>query len=269
VGDVGDVDLEVPMAGGVVVLDENGVVEVTRGLAIDGDDGQVAEVAAVSDDFGVEMSDSAGFGENLVGKNAREMVLADHHLDVDAEVVGMAENFDDFPAGGASGRRPRGDFNVDDETFEIARIVVADLETSFFAENAMRSGSDVRRGEFGVVRNDDGLGHPVVEGGDVVAAEVFAAAAFACVVKDADDGGIAAGEDPEDAAEASAVGPWRSEFNEDLVALHGVADFVGGDKDVVFTPALGGADEAKAVAVEVEASGDEVFGAVAGGAVGS
>jgi hypothetical protein len=197
------------------------------------------------------------------------MVFADDHLDVDAEVVGMAENLDDFAAGGASGRRPRGDFNVDDETFELARIVVADLEASFFAENAMRSGSDVRRGEFGVVRNDDGLGHPVVEGGDVVAAEVFAAAAFACVVKNADDGGIAAGEDAQDAAELSAVGPWRSEFNEDLVALHGVADFVGGDKDVVFTPALGGADEAKAVAVEVEASGDEVFGAVAGGAVGS
>ena len=124
----------------VVVVDENGVVEVAGGLAIDGDDGQVAEVAAVGDDFGVEMGDSAGFGENLVGKDAREMVLADDHLDVDAEVVGMAENFDDLAAGGTSGRGPGGDFNVDDETFEIARIVVAGMEASFFAEDAVWCG---------------------------------------------------------------------------------------------------------------------------------
>ena len=268
-GDVGDVDLEVPMAGGVVVLDENGVVEVTRGLAIDGDDGQGAEVAADSDDFGVEMSDSAGFGENLVGKNAREMVFADDHLDVDAEVVGMAENFDDFGAGGASGRGPRGDFNVDDETFEIVQVVVAGLSKGFFAENAMWRGCGSRSGDLGVERDDDGLSHAVVEGGDVVAGEGLSATAFACVVKDADDGGIAAGEDAQDATEFAAVGAGRSEFDEHLVALHGVADFVGWDKDVVFTPALGGADKAEAIAVEVEASGDEVFGAIAGGAVGS
>ena len=79
-------------------------------------------------------------------------------------------------------------------------------------------------------------------------------------MKDADDGGIAAGEDAEDAAELAAVGSWRSEFDEDLVALHGVVDFVGRDEDVVVAAALRGADEAEAVAVEVEASGDEVVG---------
>ena len=105
-------------------VDENSIVEVTRGLAIDSDDGQVAEVAAGGDDFGVEMGDSAGFAEDLVGKDAREMVLADDHLDVDAEVVWMAENFDDLATGGPSRRRPCGDFNVDDETFEIVGVVV-------------------------------------------------------------------------------------------------------------------------------------------------
>ena len=50
----------------------------------------------------------------------------------------------------------------------------------------------------------------------------------------------------------------RGEFDEDLVALHGVVDFVGRDKDVVVAVALRGADEAEAVAVQVEASGDEV-----------
>ena len=49
---------------------------------------------------------------------------------------------------------------------------------------------------------------------------------------------IAAGEDAQNAAELSSVGPWRSELDQDLVALHGVADFVGRDKNVVFATAL-------------------------------
>ena len=44
---------------------------------------------------------------------------------------------------------------------------------------------------------------------------------------------------------------------------------LGGIKMSSSRTALGGADKAKAVAVEVEASGDEIFGAVAGGAFGS
>ena len=49
------------------------------------------------------MGDCAGFGEDLVGKDVRKMVLADDHLDVDAEVVGMAEDLDDLAAGGTVG----------------------------------------------------------------------------------------------------------------------------------------------------------------------
>ena len=45
VADVGDVDLEFEVAVGEG-LDEDGVVEVAGGFAVDGDDGEVAEVAA-------------------------------------------------------------------------------------------------------------------------------------------------------------------------------------------------------------------------------
>ena len=43
-GHVGDVDLELVAAVGAIG-DENGVVEVAGGLAVDGDDGQLAKVA--------------------------------------------------------------------------------------------------------------------------------------------------------------------------------------------------------------------------------
>ena len=84
------------ISGAVVALpDENCVVEVARGLAVDGDDGQRSEVAAVGGFVAIEMSDGTCFGEHGLGKNARELVLADHHLHVDAEVVWQTENFND------------------------------------------------------------------------------------------------------------------------------------------------------------------------------
>ena len=43
------------------MMHENGVVEVSGGLAVNGDDGQIAEVASLGDEVGVEMSNSARF----------------------------------------------------------------------------------------------------------------------------------------------------------------------------------------------------------------
>ena len=86
-------------------------------------------------------------------------------------------------------------------------------------------------------------------------------------MEDADYGGVPAGEDADDAAELTAVGESgialaRQELDEHLVALHGGVDFVGRDEDVfadghAALPGVG-PDEAEAVAVQVEASGDEV-----------
>ena len=85
------------------------------------------------------------------------------------------------------------------------------------------------------------------------------------VVEDADDGGVAAGEDAGDAAGAAAVAAAGRLVDEDFVALHGAVELVGRDEEVVVAVgAAVGADEAEAVAVEVEAAGDE---AVAGGAI--
>ena len=79
-------------------------------------------------------------------------------------------------------------------------------------------------------------------------------------MKDADDGGVAALKDADDAAHAAAVGFGRLHFDEHLVALHGAVDLVGRNKNIFATGRLAGVgtDEAVAVAMEVEAAGGEV-----------
>ena len=65
--------------------------------------GSDAEVGSAGGFGGIEMGDGAGFGEDGLGKDARQLVLADHHLHVDAEIVGGAEDLDDAAMGGRVG----------------------------------------------------------------------------------------------------------------------------------------------------------------------
>ena len=105
-----------------MLADEDGVVKVARGFAIDGDDGQRAEVGSAGGYALVEVRDPAGFGKHGLGKDARQLMLADHHLHVDAEVVGRTENFNDAADGRARGRGPAGDLDVDDEAIQVACV---------------------------------------------------------------------------------------------------------------------------------------------------
>src|SRR5712692_8179459 len=98
--DIGDVNLQVPTAVGAM-FDVNGVVEIARGFAVDGDDRQVAEIfTAGALGFADGLRATLGFVKNFGGENVREMMLANDDLGVDAEVARAAENFDD-----AAGRR--------------------------------------------------------------------------------------------------------------------------------------------------------------------
>ena len=54
-----------------------------------------------------------------------EMKFADGDFDVDAEVVFAAENLDDSTARVLRGAGPIGDFDVDDQAFEVGVVVVA------------------------------------------------------------------------------------------------------------------------------------------------
>jgi hypothetical protein len=211
---------------------------------------------------------STASSKSRVRKDARELVLADHHLHVDAEVAGVAEHFDDAAVWRPGRRGPAGDFDVDDDAFEIVPGKL--LRARFGAEHAMWRFILVAGSDFRSFGNEDGLRHPIIKGDDVIDGFASRGCVFRplrgepvlrrAVVERPDHSGVAAFDDAGDAAEAAAVGAGRSEFHQYLVALHGAVDLAGRDKDIVLTTGLAskGTHKAVAVAVQVEAAGEEV-----------
>ncbi len=84
--------------------------------------------------------------------------------------------------------------------------------------------------DFGAGRNHDGLRHAVVEGNDDVVATTIGTS----IAKRPHDRGVAALEDAHNAALLPAIGFGRVDLDQDLVALHGGVDLVGGDKNVLY-----------------------------------
>ena len=125
------------------------------------------------------MGDIAGVVEHGIRKEVGDVVLADHDLDVDAEVVGVAEDFEDAAARLAVERGPVGDLDIDDEIFEIVLCVKRMLR--ILAKDAMRGGFGpgivilVQR-HLIAEGDKDGLSHALVEGDYVVALRSFAVA---------------------------------------------------------------------------------------------
>ena len=260
-GHVGDVDLQF-----VVSIFEfanvDGIVEVAGGFSVDGDDGEIAVVAAVSQrGGGNDAFDGLRFFDDGGRKAVRQVELADHDLDVDSEVGFFAENFDDAAARVLGRRRPVGNFNVDNDAFKILPIGV---NFGFVADDAVGGfllgfelGVGLRVGrlrDFHSRRDDDFLIYFFVDRLDVVVA--------ASIVEDADYGGMSAGDGADDAAFAASVGTDVCHFDEDAVSVHGRAGGVGRNKDVSGEAGLEaivegdgfGDDEAEAVAMHGEAA---------------
>ena len=99
------------------------------------------------------MGDIASVVEHGIRKEVGDVVLADHDLDVDAEVVGVAEDFEDASARLAVERGPVGDLDIDDEIFEIVLCVKRMLR--IFAKDAVRGGFGL-----GIVILDSGTSSP-------------------------------------------------------------------------------------------------------------
>jgi hypothetical protein len=69
------------------------------------------------------------------------VVLADHDLDIDAEVVGVAKDFEDAAAGLAVEGGPVSDLDVHDQAFQVVRNRVRRLGVmGVFTEDAMWGG---------------------------------------------------------------------------------------------------------------------------------
>ena len=63
---------------------------------------------------------AARLGQHFIRKHPRQLVLADHHLHVYAEVVRIAEHFDHTANRGPCRRGPAGDLHVDHQAFQVA-----------------------------------------------------------------------------------------------------------------------------------------------------
>src|SRR6185437_12682364 len=242
-GHVGNVDLEPPVAGCGIMLNQHGVIKVAGRFAVDGDDGQMAEVAPRGYFLWVKMSDGEGLGQHVLREDTWQVVLADDHLNVDAEIFFMAENLDDTASRGAFLLRPMRDLDIDNQALQIVAVIVLDRRRGLLPEHAMRRSRHLRN--FRAMRNEHRLGHALVKGHNVVPLRAGAVG----VVKNADHRGIAPREHAGDAAQTASVTTRRSQLDQHLIALHSSVDLVGRDEDVFFARALAfvGADKAEAV----------------------
>ena len=124
---VGDVDLQLEVAVRHAAHGDR-VVEVARGFAVDGDDGQRAIVAAMTQLAGRnDRLKLLRLLQDLDREAMRQMELADDDLDIDAEVVFVAEDFDHAPARIFGRRRPVGDLDLDDHVLQVAPLAAAGL----------------------------------------------------------------------------------------------------------------------------------------------
>jgi hypothetical protein len=236
------------------MFDEDRIIKIACRFAVNGHDGQVAEVAARDDLASVEMGYGSRFFQNVFREDAREMVLANDHLDIDSEIFFVAEHFNHAAPRRAVLLGPVRDFYIDNQALKIIALIVADSRRGFFAQHAMRRGW--RLGKLRAMGNEHRLGHALVEGHDIVALRTVASR----VVKDANDRGIAADEDAGYATQSAAIASRRSPLDQYLITLHGSVHFVGRDEDVFLACALAlvWTHKSKAVPMQIESSGDEV-----------
>jgi hypothetical protein len=252
VGNVGDVHLKEPAAV-VAALDVNGVVEVAGGFAVNGNNGELAEIfppGAIV--FRNGQGETLGFMQKFVGESVGKMMLANDDFGIHTEIAGAAKYFDDAPGGRSAAARIAEEFNVDDGAVELGNMretllacgrvfcggqkLFAESGREFFAGQELNVVLDAR-----VIGRDDTPARGVAEL--------------------ADDGGMRAANDADNApfgAAGAGVAAEAGDFGDDVIAVHGVFDRVARNEDVAFH--IGkcdiGYNEAVAVLVENETALD-------------
>src|SRR5579872_5075985 len=89
---------------------QHGIIEVTRGFAVDGHNRKIAKVAPLAElRRRNDRLNGCGLIEHFFGKPVWKVMFADDDFDIDAEVIFVSENLDDSAAWLLSCRRPVGD----------------------------------------------------------------------------------------------------------------------------------------------------------------
>ncbi|HXN86374.1 MAG TPA: hypothetical protein VN867_09890 [Candidatus Binataceae bacterium] len=229
----------------------NGVVEVARRFAVNGDDGEIAKITAPGQlgfcDFLFFVS---RFGQNFVGKNVRQVMLANDDFDVHADFAWAAENFQD-----ASDRREATfgitpDFDVYDRAVKLGKTQSAIREGLIFRGRAQFFAQS--RGQLVAGRNQYLVQDARIVGENDVALRAIA--------EEADERGVLALDNLYHAAFGAAVRAAAFDAAQNAVAVHGVAQIVASNEKIAVDSADGRIRDEKGVAFAMgdDSAGDEV-----------
>src|SRR6185369_1148373 len=133
-GDVRDVDLQlvVPVRQ---FANQHGVVKITRGFTINRNDRQIAVVAASTQIGGGNcLGNISCLLDHFGWKTMWQMVFANDDLDVDAEIIFVAQYLDNTAPWVLGSARPVGDFDIDHNTFQVFPIGVV---SNFITDDPM------------------------------------------------------------------------------------------------------------------------------------
>src|ERR1700733_8711396 len=220
--DVGDMylKLEVPIGQRGHA---DGVVEIARGFAVNGDDGELAEIAA-SREFGFcdFLFFVSGFNQNFFGENMRQVMLANDDFDIHADFTRASENFQDASDGRETTFGVALDFHVHDSAIEFRKTQAAARERRALRNRAQFLAQSRRQ---------------LVAGGNqdfVQDARVIRKnhVSLRAVAKEADQRGVLAFDNLHHAAFGAAVRAAAFDASENAVAIHGVAEIVASDEKI-------------------------------------
>ena len=137
------------------------IVEVPCRYAVDGHNGQSAKIAAAGGFFGVKMRHTARFSQHFFRKDPRQLVFADHHLHIHAEIVRRAQNLNHPADRRSRRRRPTCDFNIHHQAFQI---VICRCRFRFITQHPVRRGRLYSLSQFLSGGNQNRLRHALIEG---------------------------------------------------------------------------------------------------------
>ena len=272
VRDVGDVDLQLPVAVRQPLYQDR-VVEVASSLAVDCDDWQTAKIVAQRQFFPRQRRYRMGSGIVRLSQHVRrervgQVVLANDDLYVDSEVVRVPKNLKNAAARRLGDRRELGDLDVYRESFQrIVFVRQHGCAASFPSQDSVLCLCG-RQDHLtpGPIRDEDGLRHALVQRCDNVELccrpwHGFGAASAmrTGVMEDPYDRGIAASKNTQDTPRTPSVAAWRSFVHQHFIALHGAVEFVRRDEEIIVAVRRAiGPNKAEAVAMHVELAGDEL-----------
>src|SRR5229473_1838752 len=230
------------------MFDVHGVVEIARGLAIDGDDWQVAEIfAAGALGFTHGLRAALCLVQSFGGEGMRKTMLADDDFSVDAKIAGAAKDLNDAAGRRSATLRITEQLHVYDGAVQFFQPRDAPHSNAGFIRAAEAQFLPQARREFLAARNLD-----LVLNSNVVRQDHIVLRA---VAKQSHHRGVRAVEDSNDTAFRSLrSGDPAQPLNlrQNMIAVHGVLDGVARDENIAVELRHRRIRDHEAIAVVVE-----------------